>query len=215
MPGLPKISRPFLTAVSRVHSAKNTKQRKGPGKSRLFFTLKKKAKSWKNSRNVSFQLFRDSWDINITEESWFTLCRRQILKTSGFSWRKGALFLGFRNGEWKLKKGYPFFSFECEIQINTLIFRHFSFSLSAFFAKSRIAGTDHWFKKSSWEFVYHINTLFVSPWKFKSSCITHLRHDSGFRTVWIVLARSYFKGLAGRDFLFRFSFSKSIAPSFW
>ena len=29
MPGLPKISRPFLTAVSRVHSAKNTKQRKG------------------------------------------------------------------------------------------------------------------------------------------------------------------------------------------
>ena len=144
MPGLPKISRPFLTAVSRVHSAKNTKQRKGPGKSRLFFTLKKKAKSWKNSRNVSFQLFRDSWDINITEESWFTLCRRQILKTSGFSWGKGALFLGFRNGEWKLKKGYPFFSFECEIQINTLIFRHFSFSLSAFFAKSRIAGTDHW-----------------------------------------------------------------------
>ena len=144
MPGLPKISRPFLTAVSRVHCAKNTKQRKGPGKSRLFFTLKKKAKSWKNSRNVSFQLFRDSWDINITEESWFTLCRRQILKTSGFSWGKGALFLGFRNGEWKLKKGYPFFSFECEIQINTLIFRHFSFSLSAFFAKSRIAGTDHW-----------------------------------------------------------------------
>ena len=144
MPRLPKISRHFLTAVSRVHSAKNTKQRKGPGKSRLFFTLKKKAKSWKNSRNVSFQLFRDSWDINITEESWFTLCRRQILKTSGFSWGKGALFLGFRNGEWKLKKGYPFFSFECEIQINTLIFRHFSFSLSAFFAKSRIAGTDHW-----------------------------------------------------------------------
>ena len=145
MPRLPKISRHFLTAVSRVHSAKNTKQRKGPGKSRLFFTLKKKAKSWKNSRNVSFQLFRDSWDINITEESWFTLCRRQILKTSGFSWGKGALFLGFRNGEWKLKKGYPFFRFECEIQINTLIFRHFSFSLSAFFAKSRIAGTDHWF----------------------------------------------------------------------
>ena len=70
-------------------------------------------------------------------------------------------------------------------------------------------------KNCSWEFVYHINTLFVSPWKFKSSCITHLRHDSGFRTVWIVLARSYFKGLAGRDFLFRFSFSKSIAPSFW
>ena len=38
-------------------------------------------------------------------------------------------------------------------------------------------------KNSSWEFVYHINTLFVSPWKFKSSCITHLRHDSGFRTL--------------------------------
>ena len=167
MPGLPKISRPFLTAVSRVHSAKNTKQRKGPGKSRLFFTLKKKAKSWKNSRNVSFQLFRDSWDINITEESWFTLCRRQILKTSGFSWGKGALFLGFRNGEWKLKKGYPFFSFECEIQINTLIFRHFSFSLSAFFAKSRIAGTDHWFsrflKTSFWRSYFSIVELKNGP----------------------------------------------------
>ena len=38
MPRLPKIPRHFLTAVSRVHSAKNTKQRKGPGKSRLFPT---------------------------------------------------------------------------------------------------------------------------------------------------------------------------------
>ena len=63
MPQLPKISRHFLTAVSRVHSAKNTKQRKGPGQSRLFFDF----------------------------------------------------------------------------------FRHFLFSLSAFFAKSRIARTDHWF----------------------------------------------------------------------
>ena len=32
-------------------------------------------------------------------------------------------------------------------------------------------------KNSSWEFVYHINTLFVSPWKFKSSCI--LKHTCG------------------------------------
>ena len=63
MPQLPKISRHFLTAVSRVHSAKNTKERKGPGQSRLFFDF----------------------------------------------------------------------------------FRHFLFSLSAFFAKSRIARTDHWF----------------------------------------------------------------------
>ena len=39
MPRLPKIFRHFLTAVSRVHPAKNTKQRKGPGKSRLFSTL--------------------------------------------------------------------------------------------------------------------------------------------------------------------------------
>ena len=60
--------------------------------------------------------------------------------------RKKAPFSGFRNGEWKLKKGYPFSSFECEIQRNTLIFRHFSFSSSAFFAKSRIARSDHWFK---------------------------------------------------------------------
>ena len=67
-------------------------------------------------------------------------------------------------------------------------------------------------KNSSWELVYHINTLFVSPWKFKSSCITHLRHDSGLRTVWIVLARIYFKGLAGRAFFISvFVFEKHCA----
>ena len=45
MPRLPKIYRHFLTAASRVHSAKDSKQRKGPGKSRLFSTLKEEAKS--------------------------------------------------------------------------------------------------------------------------------------------------------------------------
>ena len=35
---------------------------------------------------------------------------------------------------------------------------------------------------------------------------------NGWRTVGIVLARSYLKSLARRDFRFRFSFSKSIAP---
>ena len=190
MPRLPKISRHFLTAVSRVHSAKNTKQRKGPGKSRLFFTLKKKAKSWKNSRNVSFQLFRDSWDINITEESWFTLCRRQILKTSGFSWGKGALFLGFRNGEWKLKKGYPFFSFECEIQINTLIFRHFSFSLSAFFAKSRIAGTDHWFLCGLFISLPFGNKFFHCKYFFFSDKNFIFINDRSWACTWDRQARS-------------------------
>ena len=37
----------------------------------------------------------------------------------------------------------PFISFEYRIQIKMLIFRRFSFSQSAFFAKRRIAGTDH------------------------------------------------------------------------
>ena len=60
----------FLTAVSWEA------QRLGPGKSRLFSTLKEKAKSWKNSRNFSLQLFCDYWDIKITQESWFTLYRR-------------------------------------------------------------------------------------------------------------------------------------------
>ena len=65
-------------------------------------------------------------------------------KNIRFFMRKKAPFSGFHNGGWKLKKGYPFFSFECEIQRNTLIFRHFSFSSYVFFAKSRIARSDHW-----------------------------------------------------------------------
>ena len=144
MPGLPKISRPFLTAVSRVHSAKNTKQRKGPGKSRLFSTLKKEAKSWKNSRNFFFQLF-----LRLVRYKYYSRKLLQYIsntnpKNTRLFMRKKAPFSGFHDGEWKLKKSYPFFSFECEIQRNTLIFRHFSFSSSVFFAKSRIARSDHW-----------------------------------------------------------------------
>ena len=87
-------------------------QIKKRAKSRLSSTLKKwRQKSWKNSINFSFQLFYDWWDINITQGSWFTLYRRKILEMSGFLWEKGALFSGFHNGEWKLKKRYPFFQF--------------------------------------------------------------------------------------------------------
>ena len=39
IPRLPKFPAIFLAAVSRVHSAKNTKQKKGSGKSRLISTL--------------------------------------------------------------------------------------------------------------------------------------------------------------------------------
>ena len=86
---------------------KKTKQKK-PEKVDFFFTLKKKAKSWKNSRNFSFQLFCDSWDINITQENCFTLYRIQILKISRFSWEKGALSSSFHNGDWKWKEGFLF-----------------------------------------------------------------------------------------------------------
>ena len=86
---------------------KNTKQWKRK-KVDFFLLWRKRQKVEKNSRNVSFQLFCDSRDINNTQESCFTLYRRQILKISDFSWEKGALFSGFHNGDWKLKKGLLF-----------------------------------------------------------------------------------------------------------
>lgn len=33
-------------------------------------------------------------------------------------------------------------------------------------------------KNASWELICHLNTLFVSRWKFMSSCMTHMRHDN-------------------------------------
>ena len=42
---------------------------------------------------------RDQGDINITQESWFTVYRKQILIMSGFLREKAALFLGFHNSE--------------------------------------------------------------------------------------------------------------------
>ena len=66
----------------------------------------------------------------------------------------------------QLSKTGTFFSFEYRIQIKILIFRPFSFSLSAFFAKSRIAGTDHWLCRRLLFPLLHAESLFyVKQWK--------------------------------------------------
>ena len=107
-------------------SAKKSKQRKREKVD--FFRL-----WWKTQRADKFEKFPFPaflWLVRYkyyTQESLFTLYRRQILEISGFLWEKGALFSGFHNGEWKLKE-VSFFSFGYKTQIKTLIFWHFSFS---------------------------------------------------------------------------------------
>ena len=57
----------------------------------------------------SFFAIREIWILLKKVASlYMTLYRRQILKISGFSWEKGALFSSFHNGDWKLKKGFLF-----------------------------------------------------------------------------------------------------------
>ena len=86
---------------------KKTKQRKR--KKVDFVLLWRKRQKVEKTREMSLSgFFCDSWDINITQESCFTLYRRKIFKISGFSWEKGALFSSFHNGDWKLKKGFLF-----------------------------------------------------------------------------------------------------------
>ena len=66
-------------------------------------------------------------------------------------------------------------------------------------------------KTASWELVCHLKTLFVSQWKSKPSCITHVRNDKRLKNC-MNRAR---KSLGRRDFQFEFSVSKVIAPSFF
>lgn len=66
-------------------------------------------------------------------------------------------------------------------------------------------------KTASWELVCHLKTLFVSQWKSKPSCITHVRNDKRLKNC---MNRSR-KSLGRRDFQFRLSVSKVIAPSFF
>ena len=86
----------FLTAVSREdrrlgfpplfdNCPPKSRNKERQKKSRLFSTLYKKGKKLEKLEKILFSAFLRlvNRDKNITQESWFTFCRRQILDMSG------------------------------------------------------------------------------------------------------------------------------------
>ena len=144
MPRLPKTYRHFFDSCQSSAFRQIYQTKKGAGKKSTFFDFEERGKKLKKLEKFLFPAF-----LRLVRYKYYSRKLLQYIsntnpKNTRLFMRKKAPFSGFHDGEWKLKKRYPFFSFECEIQRNTLIFRHFSFSSSVFFAKSRIARSDHW-----------------------------------------------------------------------
>ena len=144
MPRLPKIYRHFFDSCQSSAFRQIYQTKKAAWKKSSFFDFEESGKKLKKLEKFLFPSFLRLVRYKYYSRKLLQFISKTNPKNIRLFMRKKAPFSGFRNGEWKLKKGYPFSSFECEIQRNTLIFRHFSFSSSAFFAKSRIARSDHW-----------------------------------------------------------------------
>ena len=67
-------------------------------------------------------------------------------------------------------------------------------------------------KSAPWKLVCHLNALFVSQWKLKSSC-THVRHDKRLKNCLNRARKKLFEKLSSKRFSISVSFSKIIPPS--
>ena len=125
--------RKFLrTAVTKRVGGRTEKAEK----SRHFSILIKKAKSWKNSRNFTFWLFRAKWENSPQQYP------REIQEILQIIWKKWHFFQVLYKHEWNRQK-VSYFSF---LLVNHKSRRCF-YGILQFLdpGKSKIGGSDHWF----------------------------------------------------------------------
>jgi len=140
----PQKARNAIATAGRVQSRRPKRE---SGKNFTFFRFSRKRWKAEKSQEVSRFDFIAISELKQKVGKVDEAISETNTKNTHHFLEKISTYFSFKNGERNRPKSYDIFRLACKPQIKKLILWHFVFSQSRFSVlKSRIDGTDHWFK---------------------------------------------------------------------